>query len=99
MTLLISKILAGYSLFLVLFGTIGNLIVFVVSIRLRRITTFVFIAFLAVSDTFTLYYWNLNHFIYTFLGYDIENDTIVGCKLGNFVQFSSLEISSWLLVI
>jgi hypothetical protein len=94
----IVEILSAYALFLVVFGTIGNFLVFLTSIRLRHTSTFIFMAFMAISDTLTLYFWNLNHFTSTFFNLDIENTLVINCRIGNFIQFSSFQSSSWLLV-
>ena len=95
----ILQIFGIYDLLLAILGTAGNVLVLIVAYRLRKTTTFVFIACLAVTDSLTLYFWNLNHFLGPFFSIDLENDSLVGCKLGNFVQFASLESSAWLLVL
>ena len=92
------KVIGFYSLCLAVLGTMCNLMVFLVAFRLRHNPTFVFIAFLAIVDSLTLYIWNLDHFIGSFFGLDIEYDSLVGCKLGNFLQYVTLKSSSWLLV-
>ena len=91
------KAVSVYDLALSIVGPIGNLLVLIVAIRLRQTTTFVFITFLAIADTLTLYFWNLNHFIFTFFGVDIEN-SLYSCKFGTFIQFYSLQTSAWILV-
>ena len=91
--------LAAYSLILVIFGTAGNLLTCLVCFRLRSTTTFVFLAIAAVFDAASLYFWNLNHFTQTFLDIDLQSKNLNSCRIGQFVQFTSLEISAWLLVL
>jgi hypothetical protein len=94
------KALAVYSLFLVIFGTIGNLCTCFICMRksLRKTTCFVFLSFISIIDIFTLYTWNLSNFIVPFYGYFHENSNIIWCKLSVFLQFFSLQSSAWLLV-
>jgi hypothetical protein len=92
------KCIGLIAIFIVVFGTIGNFLVGLVSYRLRESNTFIFIVFLSFNDTLTLYFWNLNHFIAPFFNIDIQNYSLFVCKLGSFVQLSSQQISAWMLV-
>ncbi len=67
--------------------------------RLRKNKTFVFLRFLALTDLVALYFWNINHFTVVILNLDLQNYNIWLCKFGQFYQFSSLQISAWILVI
>jgi hypothetical protein len=53
----IQKVLAVYSIILVILGTIGNGLTCLVCLRkkLRCITTFILIAFMAISETASIY--------------------------------------------
>ena len=92
------QIISAYSLWLIIFGTIGNTITIYVCYQLRKNTTFVFLAFMAWSDLFTTYNWNLSIFISAFFSIEIFGTSMFMCKCGFFVQYSSLEVSAWLLV-
>lgn len=94
----LNKIFGLYALLLVIFGTIANILSCIICAKLSRNTTFVFLAFLTITDVFTLYYWNLNNFLKEFLDIDLLTRSIWSCKIGNFVQFTSLQISAWILV-
>jgi hypothetical protein len=88
-------------LVLIILGTIGNGIVFAICLskNLRSKTTFKFLAFMAVSDIFALYGYNLDHFTSTFYnGYTYSYVSLVGCRFENFTQYVSLQFSAWLLV-
>ena len=96
----IQKVLAVYSIILVILGTIGNALTCLVCLKkkLRCITTFILIAFMAISETASIYIWNVDHFILPFFGFEIEYLNIYSCKISVFIQFFSLECSAWLLV-
>ena len=93
------KILGCYSLGLAIFGTIGNLIIFYVSLRTSKNSTFILLRYLAISDIIALYFWNLNDFSISILDFDLENYSLFFCRFGSWIQFSSLQSSAWLLVI
>jgi hypothetical protein len=97
---IIQKILAVYSLFLIVFGTLTNPFCCYICLRknLRVVPTFIFLVFMLISDTIALYFWNLNHFVSTFYGYVFEGYGIGVCKFFFTTQLISLQISSWILV-
>jgi hypothetical protein len=41
----------------------------------------------------------LNHFLGDYLNIDIKVLSIFGCKFGHYLQFSSLQISAWFVVL
>ncbi len=95
----ILKILGYYAVSIAVLGTIGNMIIAYVSIKSKKTnSTFVLFRYLALNDTLTLYFWNMNHFIYSSFNLDIQNFNIYSCKIGNWIQFSSLQSSAWILV-
>ena len=93
----IFQVIGIYSLWLIAFGIAGNSISFYTCCKLSSTTTFVFLAFMLVSDTVSLLVWDLDCFLKAFFGFDL-GENIYLCRIGNFVQFSSLQISAWLLV-
>ena len=92
------KILGYYSLIIALLGLFGNIIIFVVSFKSKTNSMFVLFCYLAISDTLSLLFWNLNHFIYSSFNLDIQNFNVYSCKIGSWIQFSSLQSSAWILV-
>ena len=98
---IIAKVIGIYSLGLLLIGTIGNFCAALVCLRksLRKTPTFVFIGFALFSDTVSLYFWNINHYLEAFESYVIEDISVTMCRLATFFQTTSLQWSAWLLVI
>ena len=96
----IHQALGYYAFCIAVFGTIGNSIIAYVSIKSQKTnSTFVLFRYLAFSDTLTLYFWNIGHFISSSFGLDIENFNLYLCKFGNWIQYSSLQSSAWILVL
>ena len=91
-------VLAIYCLWLNIFGTVGNLVAFYICRQLRKNTTFVFLSFICLTDLVSLYFWNINNFISVYFGIDLQGYNIYSCRIGYFVQFTSLHTSAWLLV-
>ena len=95
----ILKIFGHYAMILLVIGTIGNCIIVYVSNKSQKISsTFVLFRYLALNNAFTLYYWNLSHFIHSNFNFDIQNFNIYVCKFGSWIQYSSLQSSAWILV-
>ena len=90
--------LAAYSLLLIIVGTFGNLLNCLVCFRLRSNTTFVFLTFSAIFDAANLYIWNLSHFTQVFFGLNLQSKNLISCRIVEFFQFTTFEISAWLLV-
>ena len=93
------QMLSVISLVLTIVGTLGNSLIFLTCVlRLRKQVTFVFLAFMSVMDTASLYEWNLAHFIDNYVGRSYMTPTLVTCRLFDFVQYLTLQSSAWLLV-
>lgn len=92
------QVFGVYSLLVILVGTLGNMLIFMTCMRLKKNTTFIFLRFLSISDTVALYFWNLNHFLVAFFNIDLETLHFMSCKLVMYLQFVSLQISAWILV-
>ena len=92
-------ILGIYKLILIIAGSIGNLLIFIVCMKLKENTTFMIMRFLSVSDIITLYFWNLNQVADSLFGLDLLNYNLYYCKFLQFSQFTSLQISAWMLVL
>jgi hypothetical protein len=97
----LERVLSVYALGLILLGTIGNLLVFVICMKnkhLRITNAFKLLAFMSISDIFSLFEWNLNHFTYTYFELNLFNSSLIGCRFLNFTQNVSLQFSAWILV-
>ena len=92
------QIIAAYSLWLICFGTIGNLLSVFICFRLRKNSTFVFLGFKALSDIFTTYNWNLNIFAYVYFQSNLTEASLFACRFFYWFEFTSLQSSVWLLV-
>jgi hypothetical protein len=94
------RILSVYACALIVLGTFGNLLVFVICLSkdLRSKTTFKFLAFMAVSDIFAVYGWNLDHFTNNFYNSHFNARSLAWCRFEGFCQYVSLQFSAWILV-
>ena len=88
-----------YSLIITVTGIIGNLLIFVTTFRVKKNTTFIFLRFVSISDLVTLFFFNLDSFTQPVYDVYLENLSILSCKWVMFLQFSSMQVSAWLLVI
>lgn len=87
---------------LILVGTVGNFLTIVTLLRrnLRRLVTIRYLIVVSICDTISLYGWNLNSF-YKF-NISLQNDnleeiSIVHCRIFSYMTFVSLQLSSWCL--
>ena len=96
----IGEFIGIYSIILIIIATIGNFISTLVCTRksLRKIPTFVFIGFALISDIVSLYFWNINHFLFAFANYLIEDLGVGYCRFATVLQTTSLQWSASLLV-
>ena len=92
------QILGYYALAIAFLGLLGNITIFVVSFKSKSNSMFVLFCFLSLNDALSLYFWNLNHFVYSSFNLDLQNFNIYSCKIGSWIQFSSLQSSAWILV-
>ena len=92
------KILGGYSLCLIICGTILNCFTFIISTRkrLRTIPTFLFISIMSLMDIIPLYLMNLN-FVYYYI-FETGLESPIYCALFPFLHTFAQQASSWLLV-
>ncbi|CAF3798630.1 unnamed protein product, partial [Rotaria magnacalcarata] len=96
------RYLSLYALLLIIIGTVGNLLTIVVLLRknLRRLVTIRYLIIVSICDTISLYGWNLNNF-YKFhisrISGNLEEISILHCRIISFMTFVSLQLSSWCL--
>jgi hypothetical protein len=90
--------LGVYDLCLIIFSTLGNVLIILVCMRIRNNTTFTFLRCLAISDLFTLFNWNLNGMLICLFDINLFDASIAFCKFASFVQYVTLLVSAWILV-
>lgn len=82
--------------FALVFNTI-SFIIFRFHAEFKVMSSMVYLSFVTITYTLSLFVWNLNHFIgYNFNVY-VENFGIFVCHFGTFIQYFSLESSAILL--
>lgn len=97
-----SAIISILPLFVIFIGLFGNLTCFVIfrfSNQFNTIPSMVFLSFLAIFDTISLFEWNLNHFLGSNFGFRLEFLSLFNCKFFVFLQVYSLQVSGLLLSI
>ena len=96
----INKELGVFSVILAILGTAFNLLTFSVCMRkrLRETPTFIFLAFMVINDTYSLYFYNLNSFATSFFKTLLQEISLEFCKFVNLSQFISNQSSAFLLV-
>ena len=91
------SIFGCYPLVIILLGVIGNIITINVCFKTKKNPTFILIQYLSANNIISLFYWNLSHFT-MLLNFDLINYSMFVCKVGGWIQFSSLQTSAWILV-
>jgi hypothetical protein len=88
-------------IFLIVIGTFGNLIsvIILLSKGNRRTSTNIYLIFLCLMDTISLYQWNLSNALYTFTNGQktIWGQSLFICKLSQFFPFYTLHTSAMFL--
>lgn len=91
----------GYiSLLNIIFGVIGNVIcfsVFVFTPELRNMSFVVYLTYCSLANILSLFEWNLNHYLSPMFGIRLEDFTLASCRITIFLQYFSLQISSYFL--
>lgn len=87
---------------LIIVGTVGNLLTIIVLLRrnLRRLVTIRYLIIVSICDTISLYGWNLNNFYKFNINSkkdNLEELSIIHCRIISFMTFVSLQLSSWCL--
>ena len=94
----LKRTLVGYfSLLIIVLGVVGNTISFIVfrfHPSFKTMPSMVYLSFVAVTDTIALFEWNLNHFTFIIYQFDITKVNVLTCRLSDFFQFSSMQISA-----
>ncbi len=99
---IVIRCLSIYALILVIVGTLGNLLTIMILCRrnLRRYVTMRYLIAVSICDIISLYGWNLNNF-YKFTisanHTNLEEVSIVHCRIMSYMTFVGLQLSSWCL--
>lgn len=96
----LEKIVSYFALVIILIGMTGNITTFLIfrlNKEMKRMPSMVYLSFICITDTLALFTWNLDHFLKPNYSFSIESLSIYTCKIFSFIQYFSLESSSWLL--
>jgi hypothetical protein len=84
-------------------GTFGNLLCVVILLnkKNRQTSTNIYLVFLCIMDTLSLYQWNLDYLVYEFTGgkNQISNQSLFLCKWSQFLSFYTLHTSAMFLTL
>jgi hypothetical protein len=92
---------AVLALISIIFGTLTNILTCAICLRknLRCTPTFIFMAFMVISDTLALYGLNLDWYFYNaFFPQYLSDKYFFYCKIHYFIHLFPLKTSAWLLV-
>lgn len=99
----LAKILAVYNLILVIVSLLFNPIVFYVCLftrTLRANSTFKLLAICSINDVLICLAWNQESFLSTFFDIETSYLNLFYCRfVSTFLQFVTIEFSSWMLVV
>jgi hypothetical protein len=96
------KILSYLPIIIIISGLIGNsmtLIIFRLDKELKNMPTMIYFSFVCITDTLSLFTFNLNHFLLPNFGFILEQVNIGVCKFFQFIQFFSLQSSALLIAL
>ena len=96
-------VVAYYAFFLVIAGTIFNLVTFLVLCRQKfRDTnerpTLHYMRAIAIVDILMLYGWNFDHYTKVAHGFQLTRYSIASCKYAGFLNYFTAQTSAWLRV-
>ena len=85
---------------LLLLGTIGNILSFVILMRrsMRKLSTYIYLAVLSITDTLVLYIGLLRLWIGELSGFELKNQTDWICKLISVAGYTVSDYSVWLII-
>jgi hypothetical protein len=93
-------IISYISIIIITLGLTCNTTAFLIfrfNMKMKKIPSMVILSFVCITDTLSLFTWNINHFVFTNFGFEIENLNIYNCKIFLFMQYFSLQSSGLLL--
>lgn len=88
-----------YPIVFLLIGTIGNLLSVYVVLRskLRRYSTFTYLAFLSIVDLIVLYTFAINFLLHAWWNIDLQQVSLAACKIYSFSIYFFPQASAWIL--
>ena len=96
----LEKVYFCIPLVIIVLGLIGNsitLLMLRIDVKLRKITGLVYLSFLIVTDTMSLFVWNLSNFVQNVTETIFNSE--IDCNILTFIQFASLQSSGCLLTV
>ena len=96
----IFQILSYIPILIILIGVTGNLgsfYIFRFEKELNTMSNLVYLSYCCITDTLSLFTWNLNHFLGPNFNLSMETFNIHTCRLFEFLQYFSLQASAILL--
>ena len=94
------KIISYFPLVIIFIGIIGNsasFLIFRFEKELRAMSSMVYLSFCCITDTLSLFTWNLNHFLLPNFDLAMEDFNIHTCRFFQFLQYFTLQSSALLL--
>lgn len=88
-----------YPLLFMFVGTAGNLLSVYVVLRtkLRRHSTFIYLAFLSIIDLAVLYTFCVNFILHAWFNVDLQQVSLIACKIYSFSIYFFPQTSAWIL--
>jgi hypothetical protein len=88
-----------YPILFLFVGTIGNLLSVYVVLRskLRRHSTFIYLAFLSIVDLIVLYTFSINFILHAWFDIDLQQVSLLACKIYSFSIYFFPQASAWIL--
>ncbi|UJR30851.1 hypothetical protein I4U23_018366 [Adineta vaga] len=88
-----------YPILFICVGTAGNLLSVYVVLRskLRRHSTFIYLAFLSIIDLAVLYTFCVNFILHAWFDIDLQQVSLIACKIYSFSIYFFPQTSAWIL--
>jgi hypothetical protein len=88
-----------YPILFMFVGTAGNLLSVYVVLRskLRRHSTFIYLAFLSIIDLAVLYTFCVNFILHAWFNIDLQQVSLIACKIYSFSIYYFPQTSAWIL--
>lgn len=96
----INPFVRNFGLIIIVMGLFGNVTAFII-FRFHpifyRMPCMVFLSFVAVTDTVSLFEWNLGHYLELTRNFDLLKINVPFCRIYQFTQYVSLQSSALIL--
>lgn len=93
-------VVAYLSLSIIFVGIVFNTACFFIfrfNKELNKMSSSVYLSYCSITDTLSLFDWNLDHFLSPVFNTGVENPSLFACRFFSFIQYFSLQSSAWLL--